>query len=71
MTATLTSLSNYMQSMSVGAATYSVSLINDRCNFRKFLEVKADTATEAIQKAKAWNPGYDRCEACSVVKFNF
>lgn len=71
MTVTLTSLSKHFADVSMGAIRYSVALINTRLNFRKFVEVNADTAVEAVKKAKSWNDGYDLCESCIPVKVNY
>lgn len=46
---------------------YRIALINERLNTRLFLNITAETALDAIAEAKAWNPGYETLEACTLI----
>lgn len=51
--------------------TFFVELKNPRSGWMLDLNVEADTAMEAINKAKAWNPGYSEMVSCQMVKGNY
>ncbi len=50
---------------------YRIALINKRLNFRRFLDVIADTAIAAASKAKLQLKGfgYDEVESCTLIEF--
>lgn len=51
--------------------TFFVELKNPRSGSMLRLNVEADTAMEAINEAKAWNPGYSEMVSCQMVKGNY
>ena len=51
--------------------TFSVELKNPQSGSMLHLNVEADTAMEAINEAKAWNPGYSEMVSCQMVKGNY
>lgn len=48
---------------------YRIALIDKRRNFRKFVDVNADTVLEAIKKAKQQDPNFSDVESCVPVEF--
>jgi len=48
---------------------YRIALIDKSLNFRKFVDVNADTALEAIKKAKQQDPNFSEVESCVPVEF--
>lgn len=50
---------------------YRIALINKRLNFRRFLDIVADTAITAASKAKLQlkGLGYDEVESCTLIEF--
>ena len=46
---------------------YRIALIDRRRNFRKFFDVNADTALDAIKQAK--DPNFQEVESCTLVEF--
>lgn len=48
---------------------YRIALIDRRRNFRKFFDVNADTALDAIKHAKAKDPNFQEVESCTLVEF--
>jgi len=49
---------------------FAIELKNPQSGSMLHLTVDADTAMEAINEAKAWNPGYSEMVSCQMVKGN-
>lgn len=50
---------------------FAIELKNPQSGSMLRLVVDADTAMEAIRKAKAWNPGYSEMVSCQMIKGNY
>lgn len=50
---------------------FSVELKNPQTGSMHHLKVDADSALEAINAAKAWNPSYSEIVSCQMVKGRF
>ena len=51
--------------------TFSIALISDSRPDPKVVSVDAETALQAMAKAKADNPDYHHVAACSIVTANY